>query len=71
MQTQKSKIVNLAIALFVMILPWPHLALAQQPQKGVHRIGALLSEMPSSFNARNEVFKQSLHELGYVEGYPD
>ena len=38
MQTQKSKIVNLAIALFVMILLWPHLAEAQQPTK-VPRIG--------------------------------
>ena len=38
MQTQKSKIVNLVIALFLMLLPWPHLAEAQQPAK-VPRIG--------------------------------
>ena len=38
MQTQKSKIVSLAIALFVMILPWPHLAEAQQGRK-LPRIG--------------------------------
>ena len=33
MQTQKSKIVNLAVVLFVMLLPWPHLAEGQQPGK--------------------------------------
>ena len=40
MQTQKSeirnpkfKILDLAIALFAMLLPWPHLAAAQQPRK--------------------------------------
>ena len=38
MQTPKSKIVNLAIALFAMLLPWPHLVEAQQPAK-LPRIG--------------------------------
>jgi hypothetical protein len=44
MQTQKSKTVNLAIALFVTLLPWSHLAEAQQPEKTA-RIG-LLGGMP-------------------------
>jgi putative ABC transport system substrate-binding protein len=41
---------------------------AQQPAKRVHRIGVLLSEVPSSFDARNQAFREGLHELGYVEG---
>ena len=64
---QKSKIGNLAIALFVMILPWPHLAEAQQPTK-VPRIG-YLSATGNSKNPGPQVdaFRQGLRDLGYVE----
>ncbi len=51
-----------------LILSSFHPAVAQQVAKGVHRIGVLLSEVPPSFDARNEAFRQGLHELGYVEG---
>jgi putative ABC transport system substrate-binding protein len=67
MQTQKSKIVNLAIALFVMLLPWPHLAEAQQPEKTA-RIGLLGGMSASTFAERMEVFRRQLRELGYIEG---
>jgi putative ABC transport system substrate-binding protein len=43
---------------------WPITARAQQPEK-VPRIGYLGS---SSASARDEVFRQGLRELGYVEG---
>jgi putative tryptophan/tyrosine transport system substrate-binding protein len=44
------------------------LANAQQPEKKVYRIGVLRSYTPAAFAARNEAFRQGLHELGYVEG---
>jgi putative ABC transport system substrate-binding protein len=58
----------LSILLVIAVVVVGALAQAQQPAKGVHRIGALLSEVPSSFDARAEAFRQGLHELGYVEG---
>jgi len=68
MQTQKSKIVNLAIALFVMLLLWPHLAEAQQPAGKVPRIGILVNGTPSSHKVMIDEFQQGLRDLGYVEG---
>ena len=65
MQTQKSKITNLPIALFVMILPWSYLAEAQQPAK-IPRLGYV----PASANPKTstiEAFRQGLKNLGYVE----
>jgi hypothetical protein len=44
MKTQKPKIVSLAIALFMMTLPWPYLADAQQPGK-VYRVGYLSARL--------------------------
>jgi hypothetical protein len=41
----KSQIASLAIALFVMLLPWPNLADAQQTKK-VPRIGAKPADLP-------------------------
>ena len=66
MQTQKFKIVNLAIALFVMLLLWPHLAEAQQPAK-LLQLGILTFDVPRS-EPFVEVFFQELRRLGYVEG---
>ncbi len=68
MQTQKSKIVNLAIALLVMLLLWPHLAEAQQPAGKVPRIGILVNGTPSSHKVMIDEFQQGLRDLGYVEG---
>ena len=68
MQTQKSKITNLAIALFVTFLAWPHLAEAQQPAGNVPRIGILDSGTPSSHKVMIDEFQQGLRDLGYVEG---
>ena len=65
MQTQKFKIVNLAIALFVMHLPWFHLAEAQQPKK-IPLIGFLTQRV--GIEAREEAFRKGLRELGYIEG---
>ena len=67
MQTQKSRIGNLAIALLVMILLWPHLAEAQQPTK-VPRIGYVAPLSPTSEATRIEAFRQGLRDLGYIEG---
>ena len=67
MQTQKSRIGNLAIALLATLLPWSHLAEAQQPEKTA-RIGLLGGMSASTFAERMEVFRRQLRELGYVEG---
>ena len=67
MQAQKSKIVNLAIALFAMVRPWPHLAEAQQ-QKKIPRVGFLIASAASAQAPRLEAFKYGLRELGYVDG---
>jgi putative tryptophan/tyrosine transport system substrate-binding protein len=66
MQTRKSKIVSLAIALFGMLLPWPHLTEAQQPAK-LPQLGILTFDVPRS-EPFLEVFFQELRRLGYVEG---
>jgi putative tryptophan/tyrosine transport system substrate-binding protein len=66
MQTRKSKIVSLAIALFGMFLPWPHLTEAQQPAK-LPQLGILTFDVPRS-EPFLEVFFQELRRLGYVEG---
>jgi putative tryptophan/tyrosine transport system substrate-binding protein len=65
LQTQNSKIVNLAIALLVLILACLHLAEAQQAKK-VPRIGYLSSRF--AIEPREEAFRKGLSELGYVEG---
>jgi ABC-type uncharacterized transport system substrate-binding protein len=70
MQTPKSKIVNLLVALFAMLLPWPHLAEAQQPPK-VPRIGYLAQRnapTPTTPDPAADAFRQGLRDLGYVEG---
>jgi putative ABC transport system substrate-binding protein len=68
MQTQKSKIINLAITLFVTFLAWSHLAEAQQPAGKVPRIGMLVNGTPSSHKFMIDEFQQGLRDLGYVEG---
>jgi hypothetical protein len=70
METQKSKIVSLASALFVMILLGTYFAEAQQPTK-VSRIGYLATRTPPtpmSPDPAVDAFQQGLRELGYVEG---
>ena len=77
MQTQKSrdgnpksKVVNLAIVVFVMLLPWPHLVEAQQPKK-VPRIAYLAQRnppTPTTPDPAASAFQQGLRDLGYVEG---
>ena len=62
----KAKI--LVYALPALIFATNHFAEAQQAKK-VPRIGWLLFGSPSSANtARNEVFRQGLRDLGYIEG---
>jgi putative tryptophan/tyrosine transport system substrate-binding protein len=67
MQTQKSKIVNLAVVL-LMLLPWPRLAEGQQPGK-VPRIGYLTAGGDlNTPGPEVETFRQGLRDLGYIEG---
>ena len=54
-----------AVALYAMFFALCFSAEAQQPKR-VPRIGFLHD--PSSSPDRFEVFRQGLHELGYVEG---
>jgi putative ABC transport system substrate-binding protein len=65
MQTQKSKITDLAIALFVTLLLWSPLAEAQQSTK-VYRIGYLSPRF--GIEPREEAFQKALRDLGYIEG---
>ena len=77
MQTQesrngnpKSKVVNLAIVVFVTLLSWPHLVEAQQPKK-VPRIAYLAQRnppTPTTPDPAASAFQQGLRDLGYVEG---
>jgi putative ABC transport system substrate-binding protein len=66
MQTQKSKIANLAVALFLTILPWPYPAAAQQP--GNARIGYLDLSTRSSNAGYFEAFRQEMSKLGWIDG---
>lgn len=66
MQTQKSRIGNLAIALLAMILFWARVAEAQ-PKK-IPRVGFLIASAASAQEPRLEAFKRGLRELGYVDG---
>src|SRR5215475_5643761 len=61
----KAKI--LVYALPALILATIHLAEAQQA-KTTPRIGYFIGSSPSADSARYEAFRQSLRELGYVEG---
>jgi putative tryptophan/tyrosine transport system substrate-binding protein len=56
-------IANLAIALVITLLSWPHLAEAQLSKK-VPRIGFLSTGSDSNITA----FQQGLRDLGYIEG---
>jgi hypothetical protein len=70
MQTQTAKIANLAVALLVMIFPWPHLADAQQQAK-VPRIGFLQRRVPPTATNPDplaDAFLQGLRDLGYIDG---
>jgi putative ABC transport system substrate-binding protein len=67
MQTQKSKIVSLAVAALVMLLPGLHLADAQQPTN-LPRIGFISAGDPKSTSSLDEGFRQGLRDLGYIEG---
>jgi hypothetical protein len=67
---RKSKIRNLewlvlTATLIFAILAAPLAAIAQPPTK-IPRIGYLSSNSPETF--RVDVFRQALHELGWVEG---
>jgi len=64
MQAQKSKTITLAIALFVMLLPWPHLTEAQQATK-IPRIGYVSGAGdPSNPGPAVEAFRQGLRDRG-------
>jgi putative tryptophan/tyrosine transport system substrate-binding protein len=67
MRTQKSKIVNLSIALFATILLWAGVAEAQ-PTKKVHRIGYLTALDSARESARSEAIRLALRDRGYIEG---
>jgi putative ABC transport system substrate-binding protein len=69
MQTQNSKIVNLVISLFVMLLPRPLLADAQQPGQ-VPRVGYLTGTREPTRDApdaNRDAFRRGLRDLGYIE----
>ncbi|HSE89208.1 MAG TPA: ABC transporter substrate-binding protein [Candidatus Binatia bacterium] len=66
MQTPKSK-VKIVIVLFLITLLRSHIAEAQQ-QMNVPRIGVLINGSPSTHKYQIDPFRQSLHELGWVEG---
>jgi putative ABC transport system substrate-binding protein len=51
----------------IVILPFVHLAHAQQAKK-VARIGLLVPGSQSAFSVRIDAFRQGLRELGYLEG---
>jgi putative ABC transport system substrate-binding protein len=55
------------LAIFMTLTAWGEMAQAQQLSK-VPRIGFLSATSPSIISARVEAFRQSLRELGYVEG---
>jgi ABC-type uncharacterized transport system substrate-binding protein len=57
----------LVYALPALILATIHLTEAQQPKK-VPRIGFLIAASRDAQSARTEAFRQSLRELGYIEG---
>ena len=57
----------IAYALSVMLFALCFSAEAQQPKK-IPRIGYLIAVPGSGQSARNEAFRQGLHEFGYVEG---
>jgi putative ABC transport system substrate-binding protein len=61
----KTTITVLALCAMLFVLSLP--ADSQQPAK-VHRIGFLTGSSLSSQLARNEAFRQSLRELGHIEG---
>src|SRR5215475_13217625 len=68
--SKRKKSMNKKIAVYILvavILPFVHLAEAQQPKK-VPRIGFFSATSPSTTSARLEAFRQGLSELGYVEG---
>ena len=68
MQTQKSKITNIAVALFAYDSALVHLVEAQQPAGKFPRIGILVNGTPSSDKVMFDEFQNGLRDLGYVEG---
>ena len=60
-------IANLAIALVITLLSWPHLAEAQQAKKAP-QIGYLSPFDPTRESTRAEAIRRALRERGYVEG---
>jgi putative tryptophan/tyrosine transport system substrate-binding protein len=64
----KNKISVLLLTLGTLLIAFYFPAQAQQPPKKVWVIGILRTDSPSIFAARNEVFRQGLRDLGYVEG---
>jgi len=59
------KVVGFALSTLLLALCFP--AEAQQPKK-IPRIGYLVAAPPSANSARIEAFRQSLRDLGYIEG---
>ena len=57
----------LSILVVAMLLIVGVIAEAQQPTK-VARIGILFARLPLRYLSPHEAFRQSVHELGYVEG---
>src|SRR5678816_1021672 len=58
-----------AISLSILSFNTPGLANAQQPAKGLPRIGFILSTgKPTDPSAQLEAFKLGLRDLGYIDG---
>jgi putative tryptophan/tyrosine transport system substrate-binding protein len=64
--SKKLKVICFALCALLFALSFS--ASAQQQAKKVSVIGILRTDSPSIFAARNEVFRQGLRDLGYVEG---
>src|SRR5258706_10392769 len=58
---------NLSLVLTIALMISGAIAEAQQPNK-IPRLGYLAASTPSANSTRVDAFRQSLRELGYVEG---
>ena len=63
---QNRKLVGIVALVVIFVMHGPR-GEAQQPAKGVHRIGVLWAGGASEISTRLEAFRQGLRELGYVE----
>ena len=66
-ENMKRKITVLTLCALLSLSAFSFPAEAQQPGKGVHRIGVLWAGSATEISTRLEAFRQGLRDLGYVE----